>query len=323
VTPPRGADPAAALAVLRAQPEIVAVQETIEGRGWLVASGRAVAVALTGYAGDLPAEFPGDSDRAPGLYLGRGTAARLGVGPGSIVTVASPRPSLTPFGPQPRTVTLTVAGLFDTGRSEEVARLALPLDRAEALLGDGRPKRLLATTTGLDAALAVAARLPSLLPAESRVETWRDLNRSLFFALALEKSLMFVAVSLIVVVAALALVADLSLVAANKRRELGVLTAMGASAAQLRQAFFWIGAILGGAGALAGAAGGAVVAVVLDRTRLLRMPSDVYFLDYLPFSVPVSDMLLVIAVALALALLSAVHGASRAVRFDPVAALKR
>ena len=326
VSLPRGADLEAARAVLTRQPEVRGVQVTLDGRGWVVASGRVVPVEITGYEGELPADFPAvDSaaGRAPGLYLGDKTAARLGVGPGSIVTVASPRPTLTPFGPQPRTVTLRVAGTYRSGRSEEVARVAVPLDRAELLFEAERPKRLLATTTDLDAALALAERLPVALPSGARVETWRDLNRPLFFALRLEKSVMFVAVSLIVVVAALALVADLSLVAANKRRELGLLVAMGARTGQLKAAFFWLGAILGGVGAFGGALLGASAAWILDRTRGIRMPSDVYFLDYLPFSVPVSDMLLVMSVALALAMLCAVHGADRATRFDAVEALKR
>lgn len=323
LTPARADDVAAIRAALERAPEVATSQLALEGRGWIVASGRAVAVAITGYEGDLPLEFPDVESRTPGLYLGRRTAAQLGVGPGSIVTVASPKPTLSPIGPQPRTVTITVAGLFATGRSEEVARVALPLDRAEILLGAERPKRLLVSTRDLESALVLAERLAAELPAGTRIETWRDLNRPLFFALRLEKSVMFVAVSLIVVVAALALVADLSLVAANKRRELGLLVAMGANDRDLKRAFFWIGAVLGGAGALGGAAVGAAAAVVLDRTRGIRMPSDVYFLDYLPFSVPISDMLAVIAVALGLAMLCAVHGAGRAVRFDAVEALKR
>lgn len=323
ITVPAGADVAEVAAAVARQAEVASVQRVLDGRGWIVAAGRAVPVAITGYEGELPVDFPGEDGRAAGLYVGSGTAARLGLVPGSIVTVVSPRPTLTPFGPQPRRVTLRMAGRFDSGRAEEVPRIALPLDRAEALFGTARPKRLLAATVDLDAALEVADRLRRELPAGSRVDTWRDLNRPLFFALRLEKSVMFVAVSLIVVVAALALVADLSLVAATKRRELGLLVAMGASVAQLRRAFFWIGAILGGAGALGGATLGAAVAVLLESTRAIRMPSDVYFLDYLPFSVPVSDMLLVMGVALALALLCAVHGANRATRFDPVLALKR
>jgi lipoprotein-releasing system permease protein len=323
ITPGDGGDLEEIRSLVAAEPGLRDVQATIEGRGWVVASGRALPVAITGYEGELPAEFPGVESRRPGLYLARSAAARLAVGPGSVLTIASPRPTLTPFGPQPRTVTLELAGSFESGRSEDVARLALPIDRAVQLFGGDRGRRLLATTDDLDAALDIAVRLTEALPPGTRVETWRDLNRPLFFALRLEKSVMFVAVSLIVVVAALALVADLSLVAANKRRELGLLVAMGARDQQLRSAFFWIGAILGGAGALGGALLGVATALVLDRTRAIRMPGDVYFLDYLPFAVPLSDIALVVVVALLLAVACAVHGAARATRFDAVEALKR
>lgn len=323
VTPSPGADVAAIGERLRGEAGVTGVQATLGGRGWIVASGRAIPVDVTGYERELPPGFPEPSSREPGLYLGRDEAARLGLGPGSLVTIASPRSTMTPFGPAPRTVALPLAGTFRSGRAEPLARAALPLDRAERLFGSERPRRLLLMTTDLDVALAVAERLRDTLPAATRVETWRDFNRPLFFALRLEKSVMFVAVSLIVVVAALALVADLALIAANKRRELGLLTAMGATAAQLRRAFFWLGAILGGTSAAVGAGLGAGAAWWLDRTHALRMPSDVYFLDYLPFSVPVSDLMIILAVTLALALGCAVYGADRATRFVAAEALRR
>lgn len=323
VTPGSRADGEAIRRRLLSESGVTGVQATLGGRGWIVASGRAIPVTVTGFEGELPSGFPDPTAHESGLYLGRDEAARLGLGPGSIVTIASPRPTLSPFGPAPRTVSLPLVGTFRSGRAEPVARAALPLDRAERLFGDDRPQRILAMMADLDVALEVAERLRAGLPATAKVETWRDFNRPLFFALRLEKSVMFVAVSLIVLVAALALVADLSLIAANKRRELGLLTAMGASAKQLRRAFFWLGAILGGTGAVVGAALGAVTAWWLDRTRALRMPSDVYFLDYLPFSIPVSDILTVLAVTLALALVCAVLGADRATRFEAAEALKR
>ena len=323
VTPADSAASADVRARLEAEPAVLAVQETLAGRAWIVASGRAVAVTLTGYEGGLPPGFPEPSASGPGLFLGHDEAARLALGPGSVVTLASPLPTLTPFGLAPRTVTTTLAGTFSSGRAETTARAALPLESARRLFGANRPTRLLVTMASLDDALDLADRLRTELPGGSRVESWRDLNRPLFFALRLEKSVMFVAVSLIVVVAALALVADLSLIAANKRRELGLLTAMGASARQLRRAFFWLGAILGGCGALGGAAAGAAAAWWLDRTKALRMPSDVYFLDYLPFSIPLPDLTLVIIVTLGLALACAVFGADRATRFEAAEALKR
>lgn len=307
---------------IRGDLEVTSVQEALSGKGWIVISGRAMPVELTGFAGAVPAQFPGASGEPAGLYLGDREAARLGIAPGTIVTIASPRPTLTPFGPQPRTVNLRVAGLFHSGRTEQRARAALPIDRAELLFGGDRPRRLLVGLTSLDAAERVAARLAAVVPEGARVSTWQELNRPLFFALRLEKSVMFVAVSLIVVVAALALVADLSLIAANKRREIGLLVAMGGSAATLRAAFCWLGAMLGGIGTLGGAAVGSVAALIFDRARIIKMPGDVYFLDYLPFEVPVRDLVAIVSVTLLWALGCSYFGASRVARLDPMEALR-
>ncbi len=307
---------------LRSDPAITSVQQALSGKGWIVASGRVLPLEVTGFEGVVPTQFPGAAGKPAGLYLGEREAARLGIAPGTIVTIASPRPTLTPFGPQPRSVNLRVAGLFQSGRSEQQARAALPIDRAEVLFGADRPRRLFLGLTDLSAAEGVEERLRGFLPEGARVSTWQELNRPLFFALQLEKSVMFVAVSLIVVVAALALVADLSLIAANKRREIGLLVAMGGSASTLRAAFCWLGAMLGGIGTLAGAAVGTVVAVVLDRARLIRMPGEVYFLDYLPFAVPLGDLLVIVAVTLAWALACSWYGASRVAGLDPMVALR-
>lgn len=303
-------------------PQVTSVQQALSGKGWIVAAGRVLPVALTGFAGAVPTQFPGAAGKPAGLYLGDREAARLGIAPATIVTIASPRPTLTPFGPQPRTVNLRVAGLFRSGKSEQQARAALPIDRAELLFGVDRPRRLFVGVSTLEAAAGVEERLAAILPDGARVSTWQELNRPLFFALRLEKSVMFVAVSLIVVVAALALIADLSLIAANKRREIGLLVAMGSSQATLRAAFCWLGAMLGGIGTFAGAAVGSAAALILDRARIIRMPGDVYFLDYLPFAVPVRDLVVIVAVTLVWALACSWFGAARVARLDPMMALR-
>ncbi|MEZ5333484.1 MAG: hypothetical protein R2991_15940 [Thermoanaerobaculia bacterium] len=111
------------------------VRRSIEGRGWLIAHGRGRPVELVGYEGALPAHFPGASARAPGTYLSDGLLGAWGLEVGDRVDVASNRPMLTPFGPQPRVRSLTVAGSFASGQTEEVERIALPIDVAVSLLG--------------------------------------------------------------------------------------------------------------------------------------------------------------------------------------------
>jgi lipoprotein-releasing system permease protein len=175
----------------------------------------------------------------------------------------------------------------------------------------------------LDVALDVADRLPAVLPEGSEVRTWKDLNRPLLFALRLEKLVMFVAVSLIVGVAALALVADLALVISSKRPEIGMLGTMGATPATLRQTFVILGGLVAGAGVLLGTVLGVGGAWVLDHYRLLPVPGQVYFLDYVPFLVEPEDLVLVLLLTLILALASSFYAAQRAATLDPVEAMRR
>jgi lipoprotein-releasing system permease protein len=324
---PAGTSAAAAEAARRsvlAVPGVAGAQAQIAGSGWLVRNGRVQPVDMVGFAGRVPASFPGAAGRPEGLYVEGALAIRWGLTPGDPVAVLSPKPTLTPFGgPQPRVRSLPLAGAFRSGRTpEERQRIALPLAAAESLLGGGE-RRLEVEARDLDAALAVARRLPPALPRGSAVRTWQDLNRPLLFALRLEKTMMFIAVFLIVLVAELALIADLALIIASKRPEIGMLGAMGATPGDLRRAFLLLGGMVAGLGAAAGAGLGVATATVLDRYHLVPVPGRVYFLDYVPFLVKGGDLALVLLLTLGLALLSSLYAAERAAALDPVEAMRR
>jgi len=319
---PAGADVAAARVAVRAVAGVVDAQVQLHGRGWLVLGGRAQAVELVGFDGPLPRSFPGTAGAAPGLYVGDGLAQRSGVRAGDVVELVSPRPTLTPLGPQPRVRRLAVAGPFSTGRTEQEERVALPLALAATLVGTAGP-RLEIDAGGLEQALALAPAVAAALPPGTRVRTWEDINRGLFFALRLEKSVMFVAVFLIVLVAALALIADLALVIASKRAEIGILGAMGATPAALRNAFLKLGAMLSGLGVGLGALLGVGGAALLDHYHLLALPRRVYFLDYVPFVVRPADLAAVIGLTALLALACAGYAARRAAALAPIEAMRR
>jgi lipoprotein-releasing system permease protein len=270
----------------------------------------------------VPRFFPGAEGGRPGLYISGALATRWDVKTGDVVAIVSPRPTLTPFGPQPRVRSLPLAGTFESGRTEDVERIALPVGVARPLAGN--PSTFLEVTAGgLDEALALVPGVRALLPAGAALRTWEELNRPLFFALRLEKSVMFVAVSLIVLVAAMALVADLALVITSKRAELGMLATMGATPQRLRRAFLWLGLLLAGVGTTAGALLGCVVALILDRYRLVRLPGHIYFLDYLPFRLQLPDVAAVLAVTVVLAIVSALWVAQRVAKLSPVEAMRR
>lgn len=319
---PPGTDAAAAQTAVTDVPGVVSVQIQVRGGGWLMDEGKVQPVELVGFDGRVPPSFPGIAGKPEGLYVPATLAARWGLEPGQILTVVSPRPTLTPLGPQPRVRSVALAGTYEGGRTqEEKERIALPRRIAESLLGTA-DRRLDVDAGGLDAALEVAKRLPPALPPGSVVRTWKELNRPLLFALRLEKLVMFVAVSLIVLVAALALVADLALIISSKRPEIGMLGTMGATPGALRQTFVLLGGLVAGFGMLVGTVLGVGGAWLADRYHWLPVPGGVYFLDYVPFLVEPMDLVLVLLITLALALGSSLYAAQRAAALDPVEALQ-
>ena len=299
-------------------------QVQVSGNGWLVSRGKVEPVELVGIAGRVPASFPGAAGKPEGLYVEGALASRWGLKPGQVIQIVSPKPTLAPLGgPQPRVRSLPISGNFQSGRTqEEQERVALPLAVAETLLGTDE-LRLDVAAKDLDAALDVAGRLPAVLPQGSEVRTWKDLNRPLLFALRLEKVMMFVAVFLIVLVAELALMADLALIISSKRPEIGMLGAMGASASHLRRAFLLLGGLVAGIGAFGGASLGGLAAWVLDRYKLVPVPGKVYFLEYVPFLVKGGDFVLVLGLTLGIALLTSLYAAQRAAALDPIEAMRR
>jgi lipoprotein-releasing system permease protein len=323
VTLPAGADLPTVERLLAGQPEVTVVQRVIEGRGWVVGAGTALPIRLLGHQGAPPSTLPGlAADARPGLYLPDRLATRLGLTTGDVVQLASARPSLTPLGPRPRLLSMRLEGVYAAGTLDDEAVAALPLARAEILLGRERDSRFFVTTRELDEAATVAARLAAELPAGSRVESWRELNRPLFLALTLERTVLFAAVSLIVAVAALALFSDLQLVASTKRRELALLAALGADERALRRAFLWIGLLLGGGAAIAGGVLGGAAAWALDRWRLVRLPPGLLVFEALPFDLRAGDLLAVVGVTLALTVVCAHLAATRAARVVPAEALR-
>ena len=302
---------------------VVAAQELLYARGWLADRTGVLPVEVVGYEETPPAWIPVEDAAAPGVMVPVSVALRMGLAVGGTARVVSPRPGLTPVGPRPRMRTLPVAAIYDSGRAEyEELPVLLPLEQAAALFAGG-DRRLDLTLAPAADPEDVAADLRAAIPAgEGTVTTWRQANRALLFVLRLEKSLVFSAVALIVAVAAFALLAALSLVLSSKRSEVGVLAAMGAPPARLQRLFLALGALLSVGGAGFGGAVGAGVAVLLDRFRVLSLPSDVYIVDYVPFMVRGRDVLVVVASTIVFTGAASLLSARRASRLDPVEAMR-
>lgn len=271
----------------------------------------------------VPASVVGRSDTVE-ASIDAALSARLDAGPGEDLSIISSRRRLTPLGPLPVRVPVTVNRIeaLPPGPARE-GQIRLDLERAQTVLW-GRPEvgaievRDTTDPWGLGARVRRAvAGIPGV-----RVEGMNELHRPLLLALALERVMIFLAVGLILVVAALNLLCNVAMVAAQKRRDLAVLGGMGLTPARLRRLFVTLGLGIGTTGAVLGAAGGVVTSVVLDRTGALPLPRDAFTIGSIPFRVDPAMVALVIVVAIALAAAASWVPARLIARREPAEGLR-
>ncbi len=258
------------------------------------------------------------------LLLGRRLANRLGVSVGDRLRFLYPQGHMTPFGLLPRFIPFRVAGIFETGLYDYDLSLALvPLAVARKIYGENRG------VTGLEIKLQdpfvsgkITKQLRKSLGYTYYVVDWQTLNRSLFSALKLEKAGMFVVLTLIVVVAAFNIVAALVMLVSEKRPDIALLKALGATEVRIRRIFLLSGFLLGILGTLGGLALGLFLCAILSRYPVIRLPSDVYPVDYLPVKVEALDVITIVFCALILTLLAAVFPARQAAKLPPAEVLR-
>jgi lipoprotein-releasing system permease protein len=250
----------------------------------------------------VPASVVGRSD-AFEVAVDRILAARLGIGVGDEVQVISPRQRLTPMGPLPVRVRATVADVHASEPGAEAGSVRLPLELAQRLLWGSAVVEAIELRDPEDP-WRLGVRVREALADESgalRVRSLEELHRPLFLALALERIMIFVAVGLMLVVAALNLLCNVAMVAAEKRKDLAVLAGIGLPPRALRRLFLLLGVGVGLFGSAAGAMLGVATSVILDRTQALPLPRGVFVVSSVPFQVNPATVALVMVVALALA----------------------
>jgi lipoprotein-releasing system permease protein len=273
--------------------------------------------------GSLSGLVSASEDDTPGVVIGRDLAAALGASLGESVTLVTPQGPLTPFGMMPRTRKFQVVGIFRFGLLEfDSAYAYVSLDMAARLTGHDTVDHLELRVNDLYAAPAIADAIPERLGSEYLTSDWADLNRSLYSALWLEKIAMGIGIGLIVAVAALNIIASLVLLVMEKTRDIAILKTMGASARSVMLIFLLQGIVIGVIGTVVGAVGGVIVSELLDRYRVISMPSDVYQITYLPFRVLPTDLTFVILGALAVCFVATLYPSRQAARLDPAQALR-
>jgi len=266
------------------------------------------------------------------VILGARLADRLGLAPGMTVTLLSPNGDVTPFGSTPRIKTYRVAGTFNIGMSEyDQTYIFMPLKEAQLFFGLGD------TVQGIEVMVTqpdnVAAwHLPVQRAAgpAARLVDWQQMNSSLFGALNVERNVMFLILTLIILVAALNIISGLIMLVKDKGGDIAILRTMGASKGSVMRVFFIAGAFIGTTGTVLGVLIGIVFCANIERIRQFLsnitgttlFDPTIYFLSQMPAKIDPYDVIAVIAMALSLSFLATLYPSWRAARLDPVEALR-
>jgi lipoprotein-releasing system permease protein len=275
-------------------------------------------------AGKLNGLAPAGDGSLDGVLIGEALAQTLRVDVGETVRMLTLQGSLSPMGVMPGFRRFRVAGIFELGYFEfdsAWAFLAMPV--ALRVLGREAQPFVQLRVDDMYSAPQVAADIVRRFGVQRYIaQNWAEVNESLFSALWLEKIAMAITIGLIVIVAALNIVASLVLLVMEKTRDIAILKTMGASKRSITWIFILQGLVIGVIGTLVGAAGGVGVARVLDRYRLITIPSDVYQVSYLPFQVQPDDLLIVLGGAVLVCFLATIYPSRQAARLDPAEALR-
>ena len=263
----------------------------------------------------------------PGIVLGSDLAARIGARVGDRVVLASlAGAAQSALGVVPRLRPFRLVGIFNSGLytyDSSFGFTSVPAAQDFFELGEAVTGIEVRLADMFDAPAAAARLLAALGDSTLRSNNWIELNRNLFTWMKLEKTVMFVILALIVLVATFNIVSTLFMVVLEKRRDIGVLKSMGASRAIVLQVFLCEGLLIGGLGTGLGAAFGGGLIGLLSRYPIVRLPGDVYFIERLPVRPEAGDFAAVILAALILCLAAAVYPAWRASLLDPVDAIRR
>lgn len=262
----------------------------------------------------------------PGIFLGVELAHTLQVELGDKIEVVTPDGDVGPTGLRPRVRSFRVAGTFETGLYEADSKVAyVTLEEAARyfnLAGEANVLELrLAEPETPDAVLAeVRAALAKAGAGSLEVVDWRQLNRSLFSALAFERLVIFLVLGLIILVAAFAIISALTMVILQKHDSIAMLRAMGAAATSVRSAFVQMGGVIGLIGTSAGATLGLGTCFLIE-TLGIQLP-EAYYVRTLPVRMQASEIAVVILASLAVSLLATIIPARSAGRLEPLEGLR-
>ena len=267
-----------------------------------------------------------------GLLIGSGMSRNLMLGMGDTLTLISPKGSQTPFGTTPRIKSYPITGIFNIGMSEYDSNFVyMPLKEAQKYFSKkdkvNTIEVFLHKPEELDPALI---KIREIVDGVGYVSSWKEQNKTFFTALEVERDLMFIIVSLIVLVAGLNIISSLIMLVKDKNSDIAILRTIGASKSSIIRIFFISGSSIGVAGTTLGVIIGVIFCENIDAIRLFiskitgteLFSPEMYYLAKLPAEIDSYELLSVITMALSFSILASIYPSWKASKIDPVEVLR-
>ena len=260
----------------------------------------------------------------PGIIVGKELARTLKAVPGDVIYIISPKGMVSPVGHIPSMKRFRIVDFFESGMYEFDGTFAfIHLNEAQKIL------RLKDAVTGIDIRVdnvyqadRIKQSILQKLGFPYWARDWMQMNRNLFSALKLEKTVMFIILTLIVLVAAFNIASSLIMMVMQKTRDIAILKTMGATDKSIRKIFVFKGMLIGLIGTFLGVATGSTLCFLLKRYKFIDLPSDVYYITTLPVQLEALDVFLIASAAMIICLVATIYPAHQASKLNPVDAIR-
>ena len=328
---------------IRKVPGVRGVTPLVEGQVMVTAKGVAQGAVVRGLrpadlagraiiAGNIKAGTLDDFKGNNAIVVGARLATKLGLGIGDRMTLISPKGNVTAFGTIPRMRAYKIVATFQIGMYEyDSSFVFMPLPAAQIYFkSPGRVTNLEVFVDNPDNVTGIGTSIREALPGTTRIHDWQQANASFFNAIQVERNVMFLILTLIIVVAAFNIISSMIMLVKDKGKDIAILRTMGVTQGQIMRIFFIAGASIGTIGTMAGFGLGLAFAENIETIRQWiqgltgteLFAAEIYFLSQLPAVVNPSEVVSVVLMGLGLSFLATLYPSWRAARLDPAEALR-